>query len=61
MRIIKGFNKMKPEEKIEALVKRLQAIHNEEKEVRSALASLRGGQKVEFKEVERPDEALLKA
>lgn len=51
---------MKQDEKIEALVKRLQAIHEEEKEVRSALASLRGGQKVEFKEVERPDEALLK-
>ena len=52
---------MKQEEKIEALVKRLQSIHEEEREVRSALASLRGGQKVEFKEVERPDEALLKS
>ena len=61
MKAIKGFNRMKQEEKIEALVKRLLAIHEEEKEVRSALASLRGGQKVEFKEVERPDEALLKS
>ena len=61
MKLPRGFNKMKQDEKIEALVKRLQAIHEEEKEVRSALASLRGGQKVEFKEVERPDEALLKS
>ena len=30
MKLPKGFNRMKQEEKIEALVKRLQSIHEEE-------------------------------
>lgn len=55
------FNKMSIQEQEDILVKNLNIIYSLEKEIKQALAKVRGGTKFEVKEVERPDEALLKA
>jgi len=43
------------------LVKKLNELHDMESNVKKALAKVRGGNKYEVKEIDRPDEALLKA
>ncbi len=55
------FNKMTLIEQEDILVKNLNAIYQIEKEIKQALAKVRGGNKYEVKEIDRPDEALLKA
>lgn len=55
------FNKMTLIEQEEILVKNLDVIYSLEKEIKQALAKVRGGNKYEVKEIDRPDEALLKA
>ncbi|CAB5218528.1 hypothetical protein UFOVP213_26 [uncultured Caudovirales phage] len=55
------FNKMSIQEQEDILVKNLNIVYFLEKEIKQALAKVRGGTKFEVKEVERPDEALLKA
>jgi len=48
-------------EQEEILVKNLNVVYDLEKEIKQALAKVRGGNKFEVKEIDRPDEALLKA
>jgi len=48
-------------EQEEILVKNLNVVYDLEKEIKQALAKIRGGQKVNIVTDERPDEALLKA
>jgi len=55
------FNKMTLTEQEDILVKNLSVVYALEKEIREALAKVRGGNKYEVKEIDRPDEALLKA
>jgi len=55
------FNKMTLIEQEDILVKNLNEIYQIEKEIKQALAKVRGGNKYEVKEIDRPDEALLKA
>jgi hypothetical protein len=43
------------------LVKKLTELYIMETSVKQALAKVRGGNKYEVKEIDRPDEALLKA
>jgi hypothetical protein len=43
------------------LVKKLTELYNMEANIKQVLAKVRGGTKFEVKEVDRPDEALLKA
>jgi hypothetical protein len=61
MRYPKNFNKMSIAEQEIWLVKKLTELYNEENSVKKALAKVRGGTKYEVKEIERPDELLLKA
>ena len=43
------------------LVKKLNELYNEENSIKKALAKVRGGTKYMVKDIERPDEALLKS
>ena len=43
------------------LVKKLQEQYSIENEITKMLARIRGGQRVIVKDIDRPDEALLKA
>ena len=61
MRYPKNFNKMTIIEQEIWLVKKLTELYNEENSVKKALAKVRGGNKYEVKEIERPDELELKA
>lgn len=54
------FNKMTLQEQEEILVKNLNVIYALEKEVREALGKIRGGNRIQVSEIDRPDEALLK-
>ena len=43
------------------LIKKIQELHNEEDDVRKMLATIRGGYKIiEPREIDRPDELILK-
>jgi hypothetical protein len=42
------------------LVKKFQEAENESREIFKMLAKIRGGNKIQIKEIERPDEAQLK-
>ena len=55
------WNKMKIEEQEQWLVKKYQEMISEVESVSKMLAKLRGGQRIVVKEIERPDEALLKS
>ena len=55
------FNKMTLVEQEDILVKNLNVLYTLEKDIKQALTKVRGGNKYEVKEIERPDEALLKA
>jgi hypothetical protein len=56
----KGFNKWTLSQQEEFFTKKLQELYDIEKDIRHTLAKIRGGNRMEFKEVERPDEILLK-
>lgn len=60
MRYPKGFNKWTLSQQDEFLVKKLQELYAIEQDIRQNLAKIRGGNRMDFKEVERPDEILLK-
>ena len=55
------WNKMKLSEQESWLVNKLQEYYSVENEITKMLARIRGGQRVIVKDIDRPDEALLKA
>jgi hypothetical protein len=55
------FNKMTLQEQEDILVKNLNVVYALEKEIKEALGKIRGGNKIQVAEIDRPDEALLKA
>ena len=57
----KGFNKWTLSEQESWLVKRLQEYYAVETQIIRMLASVRGGQRLQVSEIERPDELMLKA
>jgi hypothetical protein len=57
----KGFNKWSAIEQESWLVKRLQEYYAVETQISRMLASIRGGQRLQVSEIERPDELMLKA
>lgn len=57
----KGFNKWSAQEQESWLVKRLQEYYAVETQISRMLASIRGGQRLQVSEIERPDELMLKA
>jgi hypothetical protein len=61
MRYPKNWNKMTLSEQESWLVKKLTELHTMEANIKQVLAKVRGGNKYEVKEIDRPDEALLKA
>lgn len=61
MKMPKGFNKWSLLQQEDYFNKKLQEIHSIESEYRRILAMIRGGQKVELIEMDRPDEILMKA
>jgi len=62
MKLPKNFYKMSLQEQESILIKKLQDLHNEEIDVRKMLATIRGGYKIiEPKEIDRPDELILKS
>ena len=61
MRMPSKWNKMSLNEQESWLVKKYQDIMTEVDSVTKMLAKIRGGQRIQVKEIERPDEAILKA
>jgi hypothetical protein len=61
MRMPKGFSKWSLNEQESWLVKKYQEMLSEVDSVTKMLAKIRGGQRIQVKEIERPDEAILKA
>jgi hypothetical protein len=57
----KNWNKLNLSEQESWLVKKYQEMINEVESVSKMLAKIRGGNRIVVKEIERPDEALLKA
>jgi hypothetical protein len=60
MKMPKGFNKWSAQEQEIWLVNKLQDYYAIQSQITRMLASIRGGQRLQISEVERPDEALLK-
>jgi hypothetical protein len=60
MKIPKGFSKWSMQEQEIWLVNKLQYYYGVQSQISRMLASIRGGQRLQISEVERPDEALLK-
>lgn len=60
IKLPKAFNKMTLSEQESYLVKKLLEFYKMEEDVKRMLSKIRGGNKVIVKEVERPDEAVLK-
>ena len=60
MKMPKGFNKWTLSQQEEFFIKRLQELYEIEADMKRNLAKIRGGNRMEFKEVERPDEIILK-
>lgn len=60
MKMPKGFNKWTISEQESWLVARLQEYYEIENQISKMLAKIRGGQRIQVKEIDRPDEALLK-
>ncbi len=56
----KNFNKWTLSQQEDFFSKKLQELYAIEQDIRQTLAKIRGGNRLEFKEVERPDEAELK-
>ena len=61
MRMPKNWNKLKLDEQESWLVKKYQEIMVDVESVSRMLAKIRGGNRIVVKEIERPDEALLKS
>lgn len=61
MKMPKGFSKWSLSEQESWLVKKYQEMLTEVDSVTKMLAKIRGGQRIQVKEIERPDEAILKA
>jgi predicted phage-related endonuclease len=61
MRMPKNWNRLNISEQESWLVKKYQEMISEVESVSKMLAKIRGGNKIVVKEIERPDEALLKA
>lgn len=61
MKMPKNWNKLKIEEQEQWLVKKYQEMISEVESVSKMLAKIRGGNRIVVKEIERPDEALLKS
>ena len=57
----KNWNRLKLEEQEQWLVKKYQEMVSEVESVSKMLAKIRGGNRIVVKEIERPDEALLKS
>lgn len=57
----KNWNKLNLSEQENWLVKKYQEMINEVESVSKMLAKIRGGNRIVVKEIERPDEALLKS
>jgi hypothetical protein len=60
MKMPKGFNKWSAQEQEIWLVNKLQDYYAIQNQISRMLASIRGGQRLQVSEIERPDEALLK-
>ena len=60
MKMPKNWNKLNISEQESWLVKKLQEQYSIENEITKMLARIRGGQRVIVKDIDRPDEALLK-
>ena len=60
MKMPKGFSKWSMQEQEIWLVNKLQYYYDVQSQITRMLASIRGGQRLQISEVERPDEALLK-
>jgi hypothetical protein len=60
MKMPKGFSKWSAQEQEIWLVNKLQYYYDVQSQITRMLASIRGGQRLQISEVERPDEALLK-
>ena len=61
MKMPKGFSKWSLTEQELWLVNRLQEYYAVESQIVKMLAKIRGGVKIEVKEIDRPDEAMLKS
>jgi hypothetical protein len=61
MKMPKNWNKLNLSEQESWLVKKYQEMISEVESVSKMLAKIRGGNRIVVKEIERPDEALLKA
>ena len=61
MKLPKNFYKMSLKEQDEILTKKMRELHAEEDILRKMLATIRGGYKIiEPREIDRPDELILK-
>ena len=61
MKLPKNFYKMSLKEQEEILIKRMSNLYVEEDIIRKMLATIRGGYKIiEPREIDRPDELILK-
>jgi hypothetical protein len=61
MKLPKNFYKMSLKEQEEILIKRMANLYVEEDIIRKMLATIRGGYKIiEPREIDRPDELILK-
>lgn len=61
MRTPKGFNRMTIQEQELWLVNEFRKVSELQHDISRMLAKIRGGTKMVVKEVERPDEALMKS
>ena len=60
MRYPKNFAKLTTIQQEQWLVSKLQEIHQLEQEIKITLGKIRGGEKLIFREIDRPDLALMK-
>ena len=61
MKLPKNFYKMSLKEQEEILIKKIAELYAEEDIIRKMLATIRGGYKIiEPREIDRPDELILK-
>jgi hypothetical protein len=61
MKLPKNFYKMSLKEQEEILIKKIAELYAEEDVIRKMLATIRGGYKIiEPREIDRPDELILK-
>lgn len=60
MKMPKGFNKWTLSQQEEYFIVKLQELYSVEEGLKQMLAKIRGGSRMEFKEIERPDEIILK-